>query len=34
MSTDQTRPPVGADGKVYVMDAEAHVSAYDAASIT
>ena len=26
------RPPVGADGKIFVMDAEAHVSAYDAAT--
>ena len=25
-----TAPPVAADGRVYVMDAEAHVSAYDA----
>ncbi|HEY5413115.1 MAG TPA: PQQ-binding-like beta-propeller repeat protein, partial [Caulobacteraceae bacterium] len=25
-------PPVAADGRVYVMDAEAHVSAYDAAT--
>ena len=27
-----TAPPVAADGRVYVMDAEAHVSAYDAAT--
>ena len=27
-----TAPPVGADGKIYVMDAEARVSAYDAAT--
>ena len=27
-----TAPPVAADGKVFVMDAEAHVSAYDAAT--
>jgi outer membrane protein assembly factor BamB len=27
-----TASPVGADGKIYVMDAEAHVSAYDAAT--
>jgi outer membrane protein assembly factor BamB len=27
-----TSPPVGADGKIFVMDAEAHVSAYDASS--
>ncbi len=27
-----TAPPVGADGRIYVMDAEANVSAFDAAS--
>ena len=27
-----TSPPVAADGRVYVMDAQAHVSAYDASS--
>ena len=27
-----TSPPVAADGRVYVMDAQAHVSAYDAAT--
>ncbi len=27
-----TAPPVGADGKIYVMDAEARVSCYDAAT--
>jgi outer membrane protein assembly factor BamB len=27
-----TAPPVGADGRIYVMDAEAHVSAFDAKS--
>ena len=27
-----TAPPVGADGKIFVMDAEARVSAYDAAT--